>query len=202
MRAPTSSFKSELEASLANLKRIAASLKFNDPEILPIVINLINQWMAHPDVEHIWNILREKLPPEVMPTAQQFIQKVIERRIVAHRLRSVINESQQITDKGRHKAKRHRKEGRAREGDAMMWAVVKFEDQNTRILGRQKNESPQKKFILGWRDEFRRLCGQPLDEVVADLTDIAFEQTKTREQVRDTAKPTTRRGRLRREGSA
>jgi hypothetical protein len=197
MRRPIASFKSELEAAKSNLIRVSASLKFNDPEILPLALAIIDRWLDHADVERIWDTLKCKFQPGAL-TPQQLIQMVVERRIVARRLEAVVNQKQSVTKKLRHQAKRHRIEKRPAQSDATMSAVINFDNQSTNTLGRQKGQAPQKRFKLGWRQYFREQCGQPLDDVGAALTEIAFDTVVTRDQVRGAERATTSGGRLRR----
>lgn len=75
-------------------------------------------------------------------------------------------------------------------------AADEFADQADAVLGRQQREKrPRKIFMQTLHDMFVVNCGQPLDGVVATLTEVAFGKGTTAENVRDARKPTKRRDR-------
>jgi len=170
MRAPPASFKSELTA----YRRKLFLHRANHPQ-LRLCLEVLNRWENHGSVETRWNTITEKLPPEARPTAGQFIDLVLERRVVAEELYRVMREAPGEKAKKRARIKRRlNTDAEWQAGAKIFTALADFRDKSEQVLGREKGTAPRKRFESGWRDKFKEQCGQPLDEVVRVLSEIAF----------------------------
>jgi hypothetical protein len=71
--------------------------------------------------------------------------------------------------------------------DAEEWK--RYGDIRRRGFSRETETAPRQFFMNDWSAKFQELCGQPLDEVVAFLTQIAFNVEVTADAVREARKP-------------
>lgn|SRR5262249_46538088 len=180
MRAQLPSFRSELRAYRRRFEAITPR-----PDYYPLVIEILDSWENHASAEAIWNTINENLP--IPPTAGQLIDLVLARRInVAEELYRVIREAPGVKASKRARIKRRLKnEAEWQAGAKTFTALADFREREKRVLGREKKTAPRKLFESGWRDQFKKECGQPLDEVVRVLSEIAFGGQRTIEAVRD-----------------
>jgi hypothetical protein len=190
MRAPSRSFRAEIAAYRDKL------VADNDghPQ-LQAWMKVLDNWSRHLGAEDIWTTLKEKLPTEIMLTEEEFIFLVLDRRFQLERLNNVIGVLPAVERQIDHQEKRNLKEknrrrrafehARLAHANVLLTAVT---DQSASLLGREKKNAVRNLFIIGWRDKFRELCGQPLDEVVRVLTEIAFDQPLTIDAVRGVQK--------------
>ena len=191
MRAPSPSFKAELAAYQ---RQVVPEIADDDQRQL--AVKIIDDWKDHAAVEKTWNTIKRKLPAEVMPTAAEFINLVLERRLSWEQVnKKVIQQGPQVEADTRRTANYHWKSGDYDNAKGKMSDADKFHEMRDRLLGRKKALAPRKLFTKDWSDKFRELCGDPLDEVVRVLTEIAFERLATISAVRGVQKPTTRRAR-------
>jgi hypothetical protein len=56
------------------------------------------------------------------------------------------------------------------------------------LLSRKEKTAARQYFMTGWSRRFQAMCGQPLDEIVRVLTDIAFGGEAQTQAVRDARK--------------
>jgi hypothetical protein len=186
MRAPSPSFQSELASYRRRLVAERADYVY-----LPIALEILDRWREHPDAEAIWTTLGQKLPPELMPMATQLIDLVLEKRLLMREVQLVVNQIPRRKAKTAQWSKHQLQD----KNYAALVAAGSLLDEITsgaeRLLGRKKGTGPRKVFITGWRDKFVEFCGQPLDDVVRVLTEIAFGGEITKDTVRATQKPTT-----------
>jgi hypothetical protein len=176
MRALSPSFKSELEAYRQRLAKERA-----DYPRLAFALQVIDRWHDHTDVETIWDTIKEKLPADAA-TAEQFIDLVLQRWDTATELNERVPKIPDIETKSRSWIKRHlqkRKYGQIARETGLLDDLL---ERRTRLLGRQG--TARKPFMEGWSAKFQELCGQPLDEIVASLTEIAFNGRVTIDMVR------------------
>jgi hypothetical protein len=193
MRAPASSFKNALQAYLQYLVS-----ENKDSSQLRLSLKVIDRWQAHAATETIWNGLKGRLPSEALPTAEEFIFLVLQRRLLHEQVKRVNDETPIVERAVRARAEQYwkAKQGKQYELAAIVRSKLDdFREQRERLLGRKKQEAPRKLFMVGWSDKFKELCGDPLDEIVRVLTEIAFGQEVTIDSVRGAKKPTTRRDR-------
>ena len=184
MRAPSRSFGTELEVYREKL--IADNKEHPD---LPLWLKVLDRWRRHTAAEQIWQTLKNKVPAGDMLTEEEFIWLVLEQRlIVLEPLIKVVDGlpgKKQLVD---HRTKRHMKEKKhtqiALENELLGRAL----DQSDRLLGREKKTAIRNRFVAAWSGKFTQICGQPLDEVVRVLTEIAFGKTMTIDSVRGVRK--------------
>lgn len=188
MRAATPSFKSELAAYRAWLVNQPAA-----PEERELYLDILDRWADHAAVETTWAALANSIPPADMIPAADFISLVIERRGLAERLKVVVEEAHAVEARANSKAMRDIRSKRPGEAALKLALLDSFQGQSDRLLGRKKKDAPRKIFIVGWTELFRRLSGQPLDEAVRVLTEVAFGGDVPINAVRDARKPTAGR---------
>jgi hypothetical protein len=177
MRAPAPSFKNELAVYRQRLVKERASYP-----LIAGALQVLDRWRDHADVETIWNTLKEKLPADAMPTAVQFIDLILQRWEIATELDERIRKIPDIEDKTRYRIKHHsqkRKYGQIARETALLDDIL---GKRARLLGRQGNG--RRLFMEGWSAKFQELCGKPLDEIVAPLTEITFDGDVTADMVR------------------
>jgi hypothetical protein len=192
MRAPVS-FKAALAAYQRReiVPEIVADAKQRQ-----LAIKIIGRWKDHAAVETIWDTMEKKLPAEAMPTADDFIYLVLERRLSWEEFnKKVIQQGSRVVDNTRKTAKLHFVEGDYSNATKKASLADNFHRERDQLLGRKRAIAPRKLFAKGWSDKFRELCGDPLDEVVRVLTEIAYGGTRSIGEIRGYQKPTTRRAR-------
>jgi hypothetical protein len=189
MRAPSLSFRSELTTWR---KQFVAQ---NDQSPLRrFVLEIIDRWLNHGSVEHIWKTIKLKLPPEAMPAAQEFIWLVLQRRLLLARVDNVIDELPEATRRTKNRAKRFLQENRFGRLSLETGLLAEAKERRAQRVG-QKGGG-RRLFIVGWREKFKELCGQPLDEIASALTQIAYGgEAPSISAVRSTERPTTQAGR-------
>jgi hypothetical protein len=162
-----------------------------NPKFSGLQLEILDRWRDHASVETIWKTIQSRLPADALPTAWEFISLFLERRAIAERVKVIGHEARHVEAKHLVRTKRHIKN--------RDYAAVAHENrlmsefiESNRLLGREKSRGHRKIFVKGWSDKFRELCGDPLDEVVRVLTEIAFGDTETIDAVRGVHRPTTR----------
>lgn len=185
MRSPGKSLRSEIAAYRA---RVAAH-QVDDLRRKP-ALQLLDRWKDHASVETTWDMIAAAIPAESMVTAQEFISYMIERRDIAEALREVVEQGPSLESKARTQAIRAIRS--KQEVSAALKTLENFRAESAALLGREKKTAPEKIFMSGWTELFRRLSGQPLHEAVRVLTEIAFDKDVTIEMVRAAEKPRDR----------
>ena len=145
MRAPVS-FKAALAAyQQREVPEIA------DAQQRQLAVKIIGRWKDHAAIETIWDTMRQKLPPEAMPTAEDFIYLVLERRISWEEVKKkVIQQGPEVEGNTRKTANCH---WEARDYDnarGKMSEADKFHEMRDQLLGRKKATAPRKFFAKGW----------------------------------------------------
>jgi hypothetical protein len=115
--------------------------------------------------------------------------------IVASETDRVVKEESQVVSRVNRLAEHKWKIGEHQLAATMKSAVAEYEQLSTRLLGREKKTAAKKRFMLGWSNKFKELCGQPLDQVVRVLTEIVFDVEVSIDAVRGAQRPSTRPGR-------
>jgi hypothetical protein len=179
-QAVPASFQKELA-----LIRQRLVLEHKDDPLLPLELKVLDDWAKHPDAGKPWKILTDNLPLKAIPTAEQFICLVLARRVdVAERLSKMVREIPELDDEIEARIKLHRKNKRYELVSDEMERQDNFHSEADRVLGRKKSIAPRQKFMVGWSEKFKELCGQPLDEAVRILTEVAFDDEATLDEVR------------------
>jgi hypothetical protein len=195
MRAPSPSFRAELAAYREKL--IADNGR--SPQLQPWV-KVLDDWAKHAAAEDIWRTVKERIPPENLLTAEEFIFLVLDFRFrlepvnrVTSELRTAerrIDHLAKLNLKERNRAKRALEYARLAHVNGLFANVL---DRSATLLGREKKTAVRNMFVMTWRDKFRENCGQPLDEVVRVLAEVAFgEKDLTLETIRGAGRRTTR----------
>jgi hypothetical protein len=188
-----STFKSAL---LAYRKQLVAL----DVPPRSIVFRVLDRWSKHGSVEPIWETVKKKLPADVVPTPVEFIELVLQRRLLCERLEEIVGEAPEIERKTDARSKRHLRDRNRSALIAEQTALNNFTVSGERLFGREKATGPRNKvFMRGWSDKFRELCDDPLDEVVRVLTEVAFGEPISIGAVRGTGRVTTRNARQNRD---
>jgi hypothetical protein len=186
---PPSTFRSALFAYRKEL--LAAGVP---PQSL--AVRVIDRWSNHGAVESLWKTIAKKLPAEVLPTPKEFIGLVVQRRLLCEQLQEIVREAPALEAKTNARAKQNLREKKRKAVIVEQMALDNFVDHGTRLFGREKVTGPRNKvFMRGWSDKFRELCGDPLDEVVRVLTEVAFGGSISIASVRGTNRATTRTAR-------
>ena len=184
------SFVSELEAY-----RIWLVSNSKDDPYLPYKLKIIQQWKDHPQADQTWGIICQELSTDDLPTPRDFITYVLGSAIVASETDRVVKEERQVVIRVNQLAERKWKNDEHLLAAIMKSAIAEHELVSTRLLGREKKTAAKKRFMLGWSNKFKELCGQPLDQVVRVLTEIVFDVEVSIDAVRGAQRPSTRPGR-------
>jgi RNAse (barnase) inhibitor barstar len=156
-----------------------------------LALQVIDRWMEHGSVQSLWDTLMRELRSEDRPLPVQFIDLMLQRRILAERVEEVDQEAADLEKKVQSRAKRHLKDKAYAKASIELGLLTDFIDQRKRVLGRERG-GHRKIFIVGWSQKFDELCGQPLDEVVRVLTEIAFDTEETIGGIRGARRPSSR----------
>jgi hypothetical protein len=179
MRAPSPTFLSELA-----IYRQKLALDNQGHHQLPLALKILDRWLEHPSTEAIWQTLEGKLPPEAMPTAEEFIFLILDRRFLAEKFQNVVDGIPTFENKTRVRRRRQERDKKyfelAHEA-ALLGDVI---EGRRRLLGREGTAAIRARFMAEWSAKFRELCNQPLDDVVRVLTEIAFGRMVSLDAVR------------------
>jgi hypothetical protein len=170
------------------------SIAKDDP-YLPYKLKIIQRWKGHPLADKTWDIVCQTLSTDDLPSARDFITFFLDRAIVAREINRLVKEERQEVIRVNQLAERKWKSGEHQLAATMKSAVAAHEQASTRLLGREKKTGARKRFMRGWSDKFKELCGQPLDEVVRVFTEVVFNIRVTTDAVRGAQRPSTRAGR-------
>ena len=185
MRAPSRKFRDEL---VAYRQKLVADNPGHSH--LTLAVNLLDDWHDHGAAQEIWDTLQQYIPAKEMLTAEEFIFMVWSHRLRAAQLQQVVDELPVAERKVNALARYYRKlknlfergVGYAQIGLAyVLLGAARSLRQKT--LSR-KSTAVRNKFMRDLSAQFEQACGQPLDPVVATLTEIAFGETIDPEAVR------------------
>jgi hypothetical protein len=158
---------------LVRYRKALAAQNIVEPD-RQIALDVVDRWSEHGAIETLWQTLVEKLGAEAIPEPANLIDLVIERRLKAAELEKIETELPRQESMAKSRIKRDLQDRRY---DAVAGVSVLLHgalEGRRRILGRQKGGFRRKYFIMNWSLNFQDLCGSPLDEVVATITEIAF----------------------------
>jgi hypothetical protein len=173
-----------------------------------LAIEIVNGWIKHREAETVWSTLRSHVPPDglvvvtptvVMPiaiiTPSGFVGVVIRSRFDADKFSQLIDEAGPREQKIRARAKRALANGNHEALAALaeeIGTLATFKRLRAAVLRRQRS-APRTWFIQHWSGLFKDLCGQPLDEVVRFLTEIAFDDPAVTIETIKAARRSTKR---------
>jgi len=192
MRAPATSFKSELAAYRQRLE--ASHQELGPHWKCQLALEVLDRWEKHADVEKIWDTIRPKLPTDPS-VAGQFIATVLLHRIKAREIEAVIARLPDVVTKNKARTRRHLDAGNYADlvnENALLGAAVAA---RSRLLSRETTVAARNRFMVFLRSTFQKLCGQPHHGIVASLTEIAFDCSVPLEAVVDAARRTACRPR-------
>ncbi|KJC59874.1 hypothetical protein UP10_14310 [Bradyrhizobium sp. LTSPM299] len=182
--APRGSFKNEL----AEYRRSLGPIGDDRQELLMVAV--LDRWQEHTDVELIWVKITGAVPDL---SAQSFIGGVLHVREQCDRLRHVLEKPPGLVADARTSA--------AKDDDADEYEVAALKrrmakqmlDRANRLVGHKKVSAPRQQFMRETSRMVELNCGKHLDEVVAALTEIAFDSTTDIKAVRDARRAPKRR---------
>jgi hypothetical protein len=171
MRAP-SSFRDEL---IKYRKQLVA-----DPD--PLALAIIDRWRDHPDTDKMWSVIHKHCP-DIEPTL--LINSVLSRRFKAPLLQYIVDELPTVERKINERARHHRRAGDYQAIGVENVLLGRAIELRRKLLNRKRSEAPRTWFVTEWSADFKKICGLYLDEAVAFLTDIAFDDGTDAEAVRN-----------------
>lgn len=184
---PTDSF----QAHLAAYRKVL--LDGNRVENEKLIIRILDDWRDHPDAEEMWQrIVRTSIENKIEPPPPWFfIEWLLECRLVSEKLDTVVSQAPALIADRKRQAEREWKSGNIPWATDVRSMAERLDRDLTQTLGRKKTKAPKKRFILLLRDCFIINCGVPLNDIVAKLTGIFFDDAFIDTQdVRDALKPT------------
>lgn len=189
MRSPTTAFRAELKAFQKRLPALTPDIHWKGR----LAHEILAHWIDHPECEAIWTTLHPLLKVAVSPG--HFISEVIFARYDAEQLNIVVREAPAIEARARARALRHFKKKNYSQLVLEDELLTDFVGLRARVIGRKKTTGPRINFMREMSAGFQHWCGQPLDNVVRVLTEIAFGQPVTIEAVRGARNPRPSRDR-------
>ena len=189
MRTPSHTFRDELKLYQ---RRLPALTTENDHWKGRLAHAILERWIDRNECESIWVTIRPLLRVQVTPG--HFIAEIIAARFEAEQLDIIAREAPAIENKNKARTKRHLQEKKYSELAKENAALADFVDRRARVLGREKT-GPRLHFMRQLSAGFIRWCGQPLDNEVRLLTEIAFGVELTSEAARAARNPRARRNR-------
>jgi hypothetical protein len=151
-----------------------------------LTFEVLDNWARHPQCEQIWGKLGSGLaiPPAAL------IATVLFHRFVAEEAAIRIRAWPALEKKLDARAKRHIRDKTRRQLEHESALAATFTETRDRMFGRKVASGPRKRFMVGLTAKFKERSGQPFNEEVAYLTEIAFGGEVTVDMVRGTSKPT------------
>src|SRR5262249_21033720 len=189
MRAPAPTFKDIIAA----YRKHAFAGKPTRGIEYRIAMRILNRMEKH-DLEALWNTVRPRLP-QVPEAAGLFITGIIKARIHAERVDHLVNELPAREKKTVLRTKEFLTKKQFQAAAIEMSMVGTVSEGRKRLFSRKSESAAQVDFMVALRSYFADECGQPFDDVVATLTNIAFNIDRiTADHVRDAARDARKRG--------
>jgi hypothetical protein len=170
MRALAPSFRDELRIYYDQLKNLKQKPDWRDK----LAFGLIDRWLKRDDAEQIWRDLKSALPASFEITPAQFVYQVAQRRIQAKRAAEIVREGPRLVQDVKKRLKHDLAKSKIEAVHDISGELKRFQVHRARDLGRQQG-ADRTWFMWSWSETFRMVCGRPLDELVAALTEIAFD---------------------------
>ncbi|MHC4043557.1 hypothetical protein [Bradyrhizobium sp. 23AC] len=174
--APRPSFKNEI----SDFRR-ALEPAGNDSE-LQLIVEVLDRWQEHPEVERLWEKISATQPA---PPPRAFIAWLLDARTTSERVQRVVQAAPGVIAKARAVSNKDWKSGKFEEAALKARAAENFQKLADQVLGHKKSRAPRQRFMRLASEMFELNCGQPRDEIVASLTEIAFGDSVSAEVVRD-----------------
>jgi hypothetical protein len=177
MRAPLQSFCSVLATYRRVFIAWPAPIHLLNRPRYERAIKTLERWERnYDDAEEIWSTIESKLLVKYLPN--EFILDVLLSQRRAMEGGTVALELTDVERKARQRIKRHlaEKDYLTLGAEAIWFDEVR--EIRGRILSRKKKTAALAYFMAGWAGKLRKLCGQPLYETVALLTNIVFDRKR------------------------
>jgi hypothetical protein len=158
-----------------------------------LITRILDDWRDYPDTEEMWQkitatSIANKIEP---PPAWFFIDWLLSMRVLVYEpLGTVVLDAPALIAERKTQAKREWKAGNISWATGVRSMAECLDRDLTQTLGRKKTKAPKKRFILLLRNCFIINCGEPLNDIVAKLTGIFFDDDTDPQNVRDALKPT------------
>jgi hypothetical protein len=179
MRAlPSATFRDELKAYQ---QQLSALPPLNEPWKGQLAQEVVARWIDHTECESIWTTVWPLMKVQVTPG--HFIREIILARNDTERLNIIVREAPTVEAKARARTRRLFREKKYTQLGYENEVLGDFVERRASVLGREKT-GPRLTFMKRLSGGFVRWCGQPLDNVVRVLTEIAFGEPITTEAVR------------------
>jgi len=153
-----------------------------DPRDPKLAGEVIARWIEHSDCELVWTKI-EPLLPEEMAEPFGLIHGVIEARIDAVAIDRVVKELPALERKVQGRAIKRLRQRDYREAMGEVALLDTILGQRKRTLSRKSKTAALTNFITRTSMQMIHLCGQPLDDVVRILTEIAFDTEVSTETI-------------------
>jgi hypothetical protein len=147
---------------------------------------VLDNWAKHPQCEQIWS----KLASELAVPPGALIATVLLHRFEAEEAAIRIRAWPALEKKLDARAKRHIRNKARRQLEHESGLAATFIEVRDRMFSRKVASGPRKRFMASLTAKFKERSGQPFNEEVAYLTEIAFGGEVTVDMVRGTSKPT------------
>jgi hypothetical protein len=192
MRAP-GSFRGELAAYRQRL--LTGDRRRDSHWKCRLATEVLDRWGADEDADKVWDEIKTKLPPDDPSMAGQFIATVLFHRIKAEELRQIVKELPAVDAKTRRRSRHFLKQ---KQDDQMLVEMALLREVHhgrATLLRRQIATAPRIYFSAFLSDTFDALFGQPFDEIVKYLTEVAFNTETSIDAIRGARKSSTRQAR-------
>jgi hypothetical protein len=188
MRAPAPTFRNAIAAYRKAI--------ISDPRRGPgfgIVVGILDRLNDQTDIEDIWNKMKPRLP-NVPAAAGLFITGIIKARLHAEAVDQLVEELPVVERKSVSRTKGFLAKKQFEAAAIEMSMIGTVSEGRKRLFSRKSESAAQVNFMVALRSYFADECGQPFDDVVATLTNIAFNiNWVTADHVRDAGRATGRR---------
>ncbi|MCA1414467.1 hypothetical protein I6F30_25425 [Bradyrhizobium sp. NBAIM20] len=174
--APRPSFKNEISDFRRALEPVG-----NDSERL-LMLEVLDRWRDHPEAESLWEKISANQPS---PPPRAFVAWLLDARTTSERVQQTVQAAPGVIAKARAVSNKDWKSGKFEQAALKARAAENFQNLADQVLGHKKSQAPRQRFMRLASEMFELNCGQPLDDVVASLTEIAFGGSVSAEVVRD-----------------
>lgn len=171
MRAPAPSFQSELAACR---EWLTPPENTADRWAYELSMEILDRWQRAP-VETIWSTIKPKLLVADAAAEAAFIFLVLETRIEAEQLDEVALGLPAAEFKAIPSHTKFIKKGDLDRAGEILKTLDAVKKGRKRLLSRKKKTAARTRFMAYWSNYFERMCGWPLFDTVASLTNIVFD---------------------------
>jgi hypothetical protein len=170
MRAPSPTFKAAIAAYRLAIISNPAPVHLQNRWKYELTLEVLDRWEKHAAVETIWSTIKPKLEPAIPGL---FINVILKMRIHAERVDKYVHELPGTKQQAVSKIKRlttDEKFDKVRDWSSLVHDVSKGRAR----FSRKTESAALVDFMVQLRSWFNNEWGQPFDDVVATVTNIAF----------------------------